>query len=203
MVASTGDDDGKGDIKSQIPPSTRKQFRVAEDEEEKSWRNDGRPDNAMVSAPWWSRVFFYWPYPLLKLGMERPLVDMDIPEILPVDTSRFNREYLSKLWERERERCSRKNNLQIGNTTPGAETEPSSSNYEQPSLHRAILRDYFRSIWYIQPFIGIGCTAKIVQAVYLGSLIESFEHGAKNGYIYATVIVCCGIVILFEHRKCL
>jgi len=167
-------------------------------EEEGTWRNDGRPANAMASAPWWSRSVFYWPYPLLKLGMERPLVDADVPDILPVDTSRYNREYLSKLWDRELERCSRKNKSRFGDTNPDADSE--SSNYERPSLHRAILRDFFRSIWYIQPVIGIGSTAKIVQAIYLGSLIESFESGAENGYTYAAVIVFCGIIILFEHH---
>ena len=201
MCASAKNVADKGDEITQNVQPTQNQSGIPV-EVEKSCVELGRPANAMVSAPWWSRVIFYWPYPLLKLGMERPLVDTDVPEILPVDTSRYNREYLSKLWEREKERCSRKNNPQIGGTTADIDAEASQSNYERPSLHKAILKDYFRSIWFIQPVMGIGGTAKIVQALFLGNLIESFENDAENGYKHAAVIVCCGIIILFEHRKC-
>ena len=61
--------------------------------------------------------------------------------------------------------------------------------------------DFFTSIWYIQPIMGLTAVAKIVQAVFLGNLIESFEGGTENGYAFAGVIVACGIIILFEHRK--
>jgi len=162
---------------------------------------DSRPANPMVSATWWSRVFFYWPYPLLKLGMERPLKDIDVPNILPVDTSRYNREYLSELWERERERCFRKNVQQNNNNKDITDGESGfHTEQEQPSLHRAILTDFFRSIWFVQPIMAIAAAAKIVQAIYLGKLIESFETGAESGYTFATVIVFCGSIILFEHH---
>lgn len=154
------------------------------------------PPNMMAEASWWSRLVFYWPYPLLKLGLERPLVDSDIPEILKPDTSRYNREYLSDLWENEQERCRRINNA---NNNKNKNKKPQ----QKPSLHRAILVDFFRSIWYIQPIMCIAAVAKIVQAVYLGNLIESFEKGADNvdGYTFAGAIVLCGLIILFEHRK--
>lgn len=139
------------------------------------------PPNMLANAPWWSKLIFYWPYPLLKLGMERPLVETDVPDILEADSSRYNREYLTGLWKREQDRCS---------------------DGEKPSLHRAILVDFFRSIWYIQPVMALTAVAKIVQAVFLGNLIESFEGGTENnGYAFAGVIVACGIIILFEHRK--
>jgi len=146
-----------------------------------------RPPNPMTNAPFWSRVIFRWPYPLLKLGMERPLVDSDIPEIALVDSSRRNREYLLDLWEKEVQRCISKKE-RTGKAC-------------KPSLHRAILTDFFRSMWHIQPIMGCACTAKIVQAVYLGTLIESFEkRGASGGYSFAAVIVACGFVVLFEHH---
>jgi len=160
----------------------------------------------MAQASWWSWLVFRWPYPLLKLGLERPLVETDIPDILPVDSSRYNREYLTELWDRERERCFQKNNPhnnKINNTDGESDFLPDDSHppqHERPSLHRAILADFFRSIWYIQPIMCITAVVKIVQAVYLGSLIESFENGAENGYTFASVIVFCGIIILFEHH---
>jgi len=157
--------------------------------EKDSQRQDGRPPNAMATASWMSRLVFHWPFPLLKLGMERPLVEADVPEILPGDSSRYNREYLEKLIDRERERCSRLNK----SNTDG-------KSHERPSLHKAILVDFFRSIWYIQPAMCFAAVCKIVQAIFLGNLINSFEGGAENGYAYASVIVACGIVILFEHH---
>jgi ABC-type multidrug transport system fused ATPase/permease subunit len=131
----------------------------------------------MASASRWSRLFFYWPYPLLKLGLQRPLEDRDLPEIMLHDTSRYNREYLQELWRRERER-----------------------NPSKPSLHRAMLIDFFRSIWYVQPLLAAAATAKIVQAVVLGNLIETFETGDDKGYLWAGLLVACGVVILFEHH---
>ncbi|VEU45153.1 unnamed protein product [Pseudo-nitzschia multistriata] len=155
---------------------------------------ESRPANMMASAPWWSRVIFRWPYPLLKLGLERPLEEIDLPEILPKDTSRYNREYLMELWDREKERCRKKNQCR----TSGSSQQPPL----KPSLHRAILRDFFHSMWYIQPCMFLSSTAKIVQALFLGKLIESFEVSGANtsGYIFAGVIVACGIVVLFEHH---
>ena len=159
------------------------------EDDTQSSNGDGpkNPANMLASAPWWSKMIFYWPSPLLKLGMERPLVETDIPEILPVDSSRYNRKYLSELWKRERERCN--------------VDDENESKRGKPSLHRAILVDFFRSIWYIQPVMCLTAVAKIIQAVNLGNLIESFEGGTENGYAYAAVIVACGIIILFEHRK--
>ncbi|KAG7350940.1 multidrug ABC transporter permease/ATPase [Nitzschia inconspicua] len=136
-----------------------------------------RPPNMMASASRISRLLFKWPYPLLKLGLERPLEDSDLPEILRQDTSRYNREYLQALWQRERER-----------------------NPRNPSLHRAMLIDFFRSIWYVQPLLAAAATAKIVQAVVLGRLIETFETDDDRGYLWAGLLVACGVVILFEHH---
>ena len=162
--------------------------------EEEIYREDDLPANPLTEASWWSRAFFLWPYPLLKLGMERPLAETDIPTILPVDTSRYNRKYLLQLWDRERERCFRKNCQQknSNNHTTG---------HEKPSLHRAILKDFFRSMWFVQPFMCIAAAAKVIQAIFLGKLIECFDGGAENGYTFATVIVFCGAIVLMEHRK--
>ena len=184
------DQDGK---KEDIMSATKKH-----QQSEASAASAYHPPNTMAEASWWSRLIFYWPYPLLKLGLERPLVDSDIPEILKPDTSRYNREYLSDLWENEQERCRRININNANNNNKKPQQQK-----QKPSLHRAILVNFFRSIWYIQPILCIAAVAKIVQAVYLGKLIESFESGADNvdGYTFAGAIVLCGVVILFEHRK--
>jgi ABC-type multidrug transport system fused ATPase/permease subunit len=131
----------------------------------------------MASASWWSRLLFYWPYPLLKLGLERPLEDADLPEILTPDSSRYNREYFERLWAAELER-----------------------NPDKPSLHRAMLADFFRSIWFVHPAMALAASAQIVQAVALGNLIDSFETGDGQGYFWAAILVVCGLVIVLEHH---
>eukprot|EP00592_Proboscia_alata_P027203 CAMPEP_0194436906 /NCGR_PEP_ID=MMETSP0176-20130528/97162_1 /TAXON_ID=216777 /ORGANISM="Proboscia alata, Strain PI-D3" /LENGTH=81 /DNA_ID=CAMNT_0039257705 /DNA_START=20 /DNA_END=262 /DNA_ORIENTATION=+ len=57
--------------------------------------------NLMENASWISKLFFSWPYPLMKLGMERPLQDADLGEIFEVDTSQYNQKYINKLWNEE------------------------------------------------------------------------------------------------------
>merc|ERR1719393_343309 len=63
------------------------------------------PDNYMIGASLWSRMTFSWTFPLLKLGMERPLVEQDVPNIVEVDSSRYNRDYFLRVWNEEVDRC--------------------------------------------------------------------------------------------------
>ena len=135
------------------------------------------PPNMLSNASFLSRLFFNWPTPLLKLGITRPLEEIDLPEILEVDSSTYNRNYFDKLWAEERAR-----------------------NPENPSLHRAILRDFIVSIWYVQPLMMMAMIAKIVQAIVLGLLIESFETGNGKGYKWAAILVAGGVITLFEHH---
>ena len=150
---------------------------LQEEDETKNEAEKLRPPNLMANASIISRLLFYWPFPLLKLGLERPLENLDLPEILENDTSDFNRHSFDALWAEEKARCP-----------------------ENPSLHRAFLRDYLKGIWYVQPLFMAAMTAKIVQAVGLGFLIESFETGNGEGYKWAAVLVVSGLVILFEHH---
>jgi len=138
-----------------------------------------RTPNPWKQASWFSRLFFAWPYPLLRLGMERPLEEPDLPEILHSDKSTVNRLYLEGVWNDEVQRHGKK-----------------------ASLHRAILRNFFTSIWYVQPLICAATVAKVLQAVALGLLIETFEDGsiAQRGYLWAGVLVLCAMVVLFEHH---
>jgi ATP-binding cassette, subfamily C (CFTR/MRP), member 4 len=136
-----------------------------------------RPKNLMKDASVISRMLFYWPFPLLKLGLQRPLEESDLPEILPEDSSDVNKNHFERIWREEQKKHPR-----------------------NPSLHRAILKDYLRSVWYVQPAMAWAMSAKIVQAVAVGRLIESFETGNREGYMWAGVLVACGFIILFEHH---
>ena len=140
--------------------------------------NMSRPSNMMESASFFSWLLFRWPYPLLQLGLSRPLEEHDLPEIMEADSSKFNGDYFDHIWKAEQAR-----------------------NPQNPSLHRAFARDFFLSLWHIQFFMGLAATAKIVQAVVLGLLIESFETGnSVDGYKWASLLVISGLVILFEHH---
>lgn len=136
-----------------------------------------RPANLLDQASFFSRVFFIWPYPLLKLGLERPLEEEDLPCLNPIDSSNRNKNYFDQIWDEEKRR-----------------------NPKKPSLHKAIIRDYLKSLWFVQPAMMVALTAKIIQALALGLLIESFETGSSDGYTWAAVLVVSGLVILFEHH---
>jgi hypothetical protein len=121
-----------------------------------------RPPNQITHASFLSRLFVYWPYPLLKLGLERPLEEVDLPEILDVDSSNADRSHFDQIRAEEKSR-----------------------NPDNPSLHRAFLRDFLKSFWYVQPLMGLAATAQIVQAAGLGFLIEAFETDNGQGYKWA------------------
>ena len=175
-----------------------------------------RPPNNYESASCFSRLIFYWPYQLLQLGLRRPLNEIDLPEIVETDSSSYNRQYFDALWTNA-----------VAKTTKYHKHETPQQQQQQqqlqPNLHRAFLYDFIRSIWYVQPFICLSQMAKIVQAVALGYLIDTFEErdntAAGNqginsdtlmdtnssnlqdsGYFWASVLVACGIIILMEHH---
>jgi len=117
---------------------------------------ESRSPNLLENASFLSRAVFHWPYSLLQLGLQQPLEEKDLPEIMDVDSSQYNANHFDKIWKKEQE-----------------------LNPEKPSLHRAIIWDYLRSIWYIQPFIGLAALAKIVQAVVLGLIFCDRESRGR------------------------
>jgi ATP-binding cassette, subfamily C (CFTR/MRP), member 4 len=136
-----------------------------------------RPENAFAAASWFSKLFFIWPYPLLKKGTQQTLTDADLYAGLENDSSKNSLDYFNRMWQAEQRR-----------------------NPEKPCLRRAMLRDYFVSLWYIQPLLLLGATGKVVQAVALGKLIDFFQGLHSHGYFWAGILVFCGLVILFEHH---
>jgi len=131
----------------------------------------------LEEASLFSKAIFSWPYALLKMGLERPLTEMDLPDISEADTSAYNRIYFEKLWDEEKRQHP-----------------------DKPLLQRALLKDFFKSVWYVQPMYMLGAVAKIAQAVALGLLIESFEENNGSSYQWATVIVLGALALLSEHH---
>lgn len=139
-----------------------------------------RPPNALQEASWLSRLFFTWPYPLLKLGMKRTLTEADLPAGLEKDSSEYSLNYFNRIWKEEKQ------------------LHP-----EAPSLRRAIAKDFFVSVWFAQPLMAIAAAGKVTQAVALGKLIDFFDDSdaeSSVGFLWAGLLVFCGMVILFEHH---
>jgi ATP-binding cassette subfamily C (CFTR/MRP) protein 4 len=135
-----------------------------------------RPPNPLLHASFLSKMFFTWPYPILKLGLARPLEEKDLANVAEVDSSLYNLRHFNRIWAEEQR------------------IRP-----ENPSLARALLKDFHHSTWhYVQPLLFMGYTARVIQAVVLGKLIESFEGGNDLGYRWAGIIVVCGVIILFQ-----
>ena len=42
--------------------------------------------------------------------------------------------------------------------------------------------------------------ARVAMAVALGNLIQSFENGNRESFIWAVILVGCNVVTLFEHH---
>lgn len=136
-----------------------------------------RPTPPLLEASPLSQFLFFWPYPLLKIGLSRPLEESDLPDIAEADSSAANRIYFENLWEDEKRKHP-----------------------NNPMLHRALLKDFICSMWYVQPMYFLGAAAKLSQAVALGLLIESFEEENGSGYLWASVIVLGGLALLSEHH---
>ncbi|GAX19080.1 ATP-binding cassette, subfamily C (CFTR/MRP), member 4 [Fistulifera solaris] len=145
----------------------------------------GRSPNPLQSASFGSKLFFSWPYPLLQLGMKRPLEDADLSDIMRVDSSAYNGAYFQRMWQRER--------------------ETSTTSSKKARLHHAFFWDFLRTLWYVQPFMALGCAARVVQAVALGFFIDSLDNNNNRDNDtqvigYAALILACGCIVLMEHH---
>ena len=129
-----------------------------------------------------SRFFFHAAYPILKLGSQRPLQETDLPDLHEWDTVCYNRAKIENLWDIE-VKSGRKN------------------------LGRALFAEYIKSTWKAQLFAFVNLVARAGQAWALGMLMEQFDsgdgsstssnekiHDAKMGYVYAGLLVFCGVI---------
>lgn len=128
--------------------------------------------SSLSKATFWSRFWFSWNKPLINLGREQPLNFSDLPAIDKSDSSKFNKEYICKLWEHEKK------------------------NYKgTPSLARALFRDYIRSTWASRCLVILNGSVKIGQAVFLGMLLDRLENPkGYEAYIWAFAIIGCGLI---------
>ncbi|KAL7557087.1 hypothetical protein ACA910_009910 [Epithemia clementina (nom. ined.)] len=156
-----------------------------------SGSNGDRPPHPYTNASFVSKLFFSWPWPLLKLGLERPLTTDDLADVAPVDSSQANFDHLRDLF--------------YGKLVPN--DSDSNNNKNGPGdLRRILFWDLISSQWFVQPLLMAAMMAKIVQSICLGKLIESFQRGdlsneqKAHNYGWAAGIVACSLVTLMEHH---
>ena len=143
-------------------------------------RNDAKPAIhtrsacPLIDASIPQKIFFGWAWPLLKLGSQRPLQEVDLPDVHPKDSSRYNREYIDKIWTR-----AKNSDSQLG---------------------YALLKDYYATTRVPQCILFLNSAAKIGQAIALGLLMEQFSQDTSSssspqtGYFWCAVMVGCGLI---------
>lgn len=141
-----------------------------------------RPPSLYDNQPFLRKMLFSWPWPLLKLGRTKTLQEEDLPALCNDDTSEFNLEFMEKF-------CK----------------ECTDDNTGEMKLHRALLWNFIKSVWWIQPQFAMESGCKIGQAIALGKLIDTFSQtdptvNPRDGYIWAGVLVACGAIILQTHH---
>lgn len=100
-------------------------------------------------------------------GLERPLQDIDLPELQLDETSATNRKKVQCIWKKSR-------NFGFG-----------------------LFCDYLKSTVFASILLGVTIIARVSQAIVLGKLVEHFANDNKDnksGYIWASLLVLCGLV---------
>lgn len=146
----------------------------------------------------YENILFSWALPLLQLGTQRPLQEIDLPTLHFEDTSVYNKLYIEKLW----------NNSSNNGNNSNARSEEG----KQISLGHALLKDYFKSTRTPQLLLALNSASKIGQAVALGMLMEQFtttaddsslitsgsanssKSSSREGYIYCAILILCGLI---------
>eukprot|EP00578_Thalassiosira_sp_NH16_P018260 CAMPEP_0181116794 /NCGR_PEP_ID=MMETSP1071-20121207/22145_1 /TAXON_ID=35127 /ORGANISM="Thalassiosira sp., Strain NH16" /LENGTH=1366 /DNA_ID=CAMNT_0023201071 /DNA_START=81 /DNA_END=4182 /DNA_ORIENTATION=+ len=168
-----------------------------------------RPDHPLLQASFLSKLCFFWPYHLMNKKARRVrdgngsddngtvaiIEESDLPDVLEKEPAQ-----ISDMWEAELRRAAdaREHHMAHNNRTKKDRPLPKSA---RPSLHRAIVKDFLSTLWFVQPFMLLSSTAKLVQAIALGYLLQTFEEeGNTDGYLWAGVLVLSGFAVLMEHH---
>jgi hypothetical protein len=149
-------------------------------------------------------ILFGWAFPLLRLGMERPIEESDLPELHPTDTSEFNRSKVERLLllpdDSSGGHC-RRHRHPTHRPQPQNTTASTSITSKDDRLGLAIFRDYVQSTWLAQVLLAINMTSRIVQALALGFLMEHLTtttttttNNTTDGYMWAGIMVGCGLI---------
>nr|XP_037863739.1 multidrug resistance-associated protein 4 isoform X2 [Chlorocebus sabaeus] len=128
-----------------------------------------------------------WLNPLFKIGHKRRLEEDDMYSVLPEDRSQHLGEELQGFWDKEVLRAE--------------------NDAQKPSLTRAIIKCYWKSYLVLGIFTLIEESAKVIQPIFLGKIINYFENydpmdsvALNTAYAYATVLTVCTLILAILHH---
>lgn len=172
--------------------------------------NTRHPENPFEGAKFWSRLWFRWAYPIVRLGSKRPLEDMDLPRLLPNETSAYQRDYFERLWRDELERVHKiqhspgKHVKSISNKSLAGAADGQDARTIEPNLARAVFWDYWKRTRRARMFLALNMAVRIVQTIALGRLLRVLEEPLEvssvdgetraNGIVWASILVLCGMI---------
>jgi len=184
--------------------------------------DSSRPPHPFLTASPLSKLLFIWPYSFMDQkkwsgagsrddsaenidDISKPFIEeCDLPDCLKADSSEENFRQFQDMWEAEKRRAAKVMAQHITkqkrNKNGNNKAVPRTA---YPSLHRALVRDFMSTLWFVQPFMCASSTARLVQALALGYLLQSFEVANDNGgdgYLWAGILVLSGFVVLMEHH---
>ena len=141
-------------------------------------RPRARPAHPFVEASCASKLLFTWPRRLMTRGAA--IAEADLPHVLPPDSSAANLDAFARLWSAEKARAARA--------------------ARAPSLSRALLRDFLVSQWFVQPLMLLASASKLMQAVALGQLLQTFDDdgAGASGAAAGNFQVSQSILILLQ-----
>ncbi len=133
---------------------------------------------------------------------KRFILESDLPDCLKADSSHENFRQFQQMWEAEKQRAANVMEAHILHQKKNPNNPRAIPRTAYPSLHRALVRDFMSTLWFVQPFMCASSTARLVQAIALGYLLQSFEvdNTDGNGYLWAGILVLSGFVVLMEHH---
>ena len=142
-----------------------------------------RAEPLLQNQSWFRRITFQWPSTLLRLGKEKVLEEEDLPSLSVEDTSSHNLKFM----------------LNLMNKAPKNDGNAKGLNH----LHWELLRNFIKSVWFVQPQYFIESCAKITQSIALGRLINAFSDDelADEGFLWASVLTICGLTLLITHHQ--
>lgn len=202
--------DSFGDVLPIRSDEKNKSFVTAHSNEDEDTASSGgrRPPNPFANASLISKLLFIWPYSLMvkkdnqdEEDCSPAIEESDLPDVLDCDSSEVNLRKFQELWEKEKERAAKvmQQHKAKEEKSGTAMIVPKAAT---PSLARAIKNDFLSTLWFIQPCMFASAVGKLVQALALGFLLQSFELQDGKGYIWAGLLVLSGLVVLMSHHHC-
>uniref|UniRef100_H2ZYH4 ABC transmembrane type-1 domain-containing protein n=1 Tax=Latimeria chalumnae TaxID=7897 RepID=H2ZYH4_LATCH len=149
--------------------------------------NKEEKPNPVAHANLFSKLFFCWLNPLLKIGHKRRLEEDDMYKVLPEDSSEILGEQLQWYWDKEVFKA--KKDLRV------------------PHLTKAIMNCYWKSYSLLGAFTFLEESVKIIQPILIGNLISYFESYDSNdiearntAYGYAAGVSLCSLSLAILHH---